>query len=318
MVLVFSPLFLPGQNLPQMSSAHWDPYIYNPAFAGVTGSTQLTAHFRSQWQGIAGQPQTQLLSAYTPVDMINSGVGIVFWGDQIGQVKSQNFTGTYNYIISLPFGVLSVGVAAGIDRKSFFGMDWRAPDGEYGPGIVSHNDPLLSDRKVSGIAPRLDAGLYLITPFAEIGFSSQNISPFSYHAFGVGEDGRTRQTRSYVVQASYFYEYSDEVLVMPSAVIKTNGKLTQVEVGAAVDLRGLLKGGVYFRGYNSSSIDALVLQAGYQFAENAYIYYSFDLGLSGLRKVHDNSHEVSLRYVIDEPLFKVKREKIIYNPRYIE
>lgn len=307
-----------AQNLPQMSSVHWDPYIYNPAFAGVTGNTQLTAHFRSQWQGIEGQPQTQLLSAYTPIDAIDSGVGLMFWGDQIGQVKSQNLVATFNHMLTLPFGVISVGVAAGMDRKSYFGMDWRAPDGEYGPGVVSHNDPLLSDHKVSGIAPRLDAAVYLITPYAELGFSSQNISPFTYHVAGVGEDGKTYQSRSYVVQMATFYDFSDEILIVPSAVLKTNGHLTQFEVGAGVDLGGLLKGGLYFRGYNRSTFDALMFQAGYQFAENAFVYYTFDLGLSGLRKVHDNSHEVSLRYIIDEPLFKVRREKIIYNPRFTE
>ncbi len=312
------PVILFGQNLPQMSSAHWDPYLYNPAFGGITGVTQLTAHLRSQWQGIEGQPQTQMLSAYTPVDMINSSIGIQFWSDQIGRVKSQNFLATYSYLQELPFGILSVGVAAGMDRKAFVGTDWRAPDGEYGPGVVSHNDPLLSEQKISGFAPRIDLGLYFSSPFFEIGISSQNATPFKYIVSGGDNVQGGRQFRSFAFYGNYFYELSETLLLVPSILVKTNGKYTQSEVGAGVDYLGTLKGGLYFRGYNSSSVDALLIQAGYQFAENAYVYYSFDLGLSGLRKVHDNSHEISLRYVIDEPLFKVKREKIIYNPRFIE
>lgn len=312
------PVVLFSQNLPQMSSAHWDKYEYNPAFGGVSGITQITAHFRSQWQSIDGQPQTQMLSAYTPVDMINSSVGIQFWADQIGRVKSQNFLATYSYVQELPFGLVSFGIAAGVDRKSFLGNDWRAPDGEYGIGVISHNDPILSDEKISGIAPRLDLGVYFSSPFFELGISSQNVTPFSYLVSGVQNEEKTYQYRSYVFQGSYFYELSDTWLLVPSLIVKSNGRFTQTEVGAGVDYMGSLKGGMYLRGYNSSSIDALVIQAGYQFAENTYVYYSFDLGLSGLRKVHDNSHEISLRYVIDEPLFKVKREKIIYNPRFIE
>lgn len=317
-ILLF-PAILAGQNLPQMSSVHWDPYIYNPAFGGITGVTQLTAHFRSQWQGIEGQPQTQMLSAYTPVDMINSAVGIQIWADQIGRVKSQNFLATYSYLQELPFGMLSIGIAAGMDRKSFIGSDWRAPDGEYGIGVISHNDPILSEEKISGIAPRLDLGLFFSSAFFEVGISSQNITPFLYIISGEGRSQpEGRQLRSYVLHGSYFYDLSESMLLVPSLVVKTNGTYTQTEVGAGVDYLGTLKGGMYLRGYNSSTIDALVLQAGYQFAENAYVYYTFDLGLSGLRKVHDNSHEISLRYVIDEPLFKVKREKIIYNPRFID
>lgn len=312
------PAILMGQNLPQMSSVHWDPYLYNPAFGGITGVTQLTAHFRSQWQGIEGQPQTQMLTAYTPVDMISSSVGIQIWADQIGRIKNQNFLATYSYIQDLPFGRLSVGLAAGLDRKSFFGTDWRAPDGEYGVGVISHNDPILSEEKISGIAPRLDLGIYFSSPFFEVGVSSQNVSPFSYIVSGEGKNQEGRQLRSYVIHGNYFYDLSESLLLVPSVVVKTNGKYTQTEIGAGMDYLGMLKGGMYLRGYNSSSFDALIIQAGYQFAENAYVYYSFDLGLSGLRKVHDNSHEISLRYVIDEPLFKVKREKIIYNPRFID
>jgi len=316
--LVLLPAILISQNLPQMSSGHWDRYEYNPAFGGISGVTQITAHFRSQWQGIDGQPQTQMLSAYTPIDMINSSVGIQFWADQIGRVKSQNFLATYSYLQNLPFGVFSVGIAAGMDRKSFFGTDWRAPDGEYGSGVISHNDPILSEEKISGIAPRLDLGIYFSSPYFDVGLSSQNITPFSYVVSGAENDQKSRQYRSYVIQGSYFYDLSEALLLVPSLIIKTTGKFTQTEVGAGLDYMGSLKGGMYLRGYNSSSIDALIIQVGYQFAENTYVYYSFDLGLSGLRKVHDNSHEISLRYVIDEPLFRVKREKIIYNPRFIE
>lgn len=316
--MVLFPAILSSQNLPQLSSAHWDPYLYNPAFGGITRVTQLTAHFRSQWQGIDGQPQSQVLMAYTPVDMINSSVGIQFWGDQIGRVKSQNFLATYSYIQDLPFGLISVGLSAGMDRRSFFGTDWRAPDGEYGIGVISHNDPLLSEEKISGLAPRLDVGIYFSSPFFEVGISSQNVTPFNYIVSGGDENAGGQQLRSYVFQGLYFYDFSESILIVPSVLVKTNGRYTQTEFGAGVDYLGTLKGGMYLRGYNSSSIDALVIQAGYQFADNAYVYYSFDLGLSGLRRVHDNSHEISLRYIIDAPLFKIQREKVIYNPRFID
>ena len=164
----------------------------------------------------------------------------------------------------------------------------------------------------------MDVGLYFSSPFFEVGVSNQNITPFGYIISGSQASPEGKQLRSYVFQGLYFYDLSETVLLVPSLVVKTNGRYTQTEIGAGVDYLGTLKGGMYLRGYNSSSIDALVIQAGYQFAENAYVYYSFDLGLSGLRRVHDNSHEISLRYVIDEPLFKVRREKIIYNPRFIE
>ncbi|WP_236975388.1 PorP/SprF family type IX secretion system membrane protein [Membranihabitans maritimus] len=307
-----------GQQLPQMSSVHWDKFIQNPAFGGVTGVTQITGHFRSQWQSIEGQPKTQLLSFNTPIDAINSGVGALILGDQIGRVRRQNFMLTYNYMMDLPFGFLSGGMAVGMERLTYNGSDWRAPDGEYGFTTINHNDPILANENISGLAPKLDFGLFFSSQFFEVGLSSQSVLPFRYQLGDQVGNIDARQSRSYLFQASYFYDYTEEILLVPSILVKAGSGLVQTELGVGADYLGVIKGGLYFRGYDSKSIDALIVQAGYQFAENAYAYYSFELGLSGLRKVHDNSHEISLRYIIDEPLFKVKREKVIYNPRYIE
>lgn len=307
-----------AQQLPQLSSIHWDKYAFNPAFAGVTGVTQLTGHFRSQWQSIEGQPTTQMLSFNTPIDVINSGVGFLMVGDQIGQVKRQNWLLSYNYMVDLPFGFLSVGLSAGIDRLVFQGNNWRAPEGEYSPNNVNHNDPILVENRQAGMAPRLNGGIYFSNDFVEVGLSIQNINDFAYGFGGQLQDIQYRQSRSFIFQGSYFYDYDESLLLVPSFVVKKSPNYIQTEIGVGVDYVGMIKGGLFLRGYNSSSIDALIFQFGYQFVKNAYVYYSFDWGLSKLRTVHDNSHEISLRYIIDEPLFKVRREKVIYNPRYID
>ncbi|GAA5221421.1 type IX secretion system membrane protein PorP/SprF [Membranihabitans marinus] len=307
-----------GQQLPQLSSGHWDKYVYNPAYAGSTGVTQFSGHFRSQWQSIDGQPTTQVLTFSTPVDVINSGVGLVILGDQIGNVKRQNILLSYNYMLDLPFGFLSMGLSAGMDRTSFLGNDWRAPEGEYNNLGGNHNDPILSEDRISGLAPQINGGLFFSNDFFEVGVSLQNISPFAYGFGNQLGDITYKQGRSYIFQGSYFYEYNDEILLVPSVLVKKSPNYLQTEIGLGGDYRGIFKGGLYLRGYNNMSIDAAIIQIGYQFIKNTYVYYSFDLGLSKLRTVHDNSHEISLRYIIDEPLFKIQREKVIYNPRFLD
>ena len=38
-----------AQQLPQFTSYQLSPFLYNPAFAGVDGTTQLNAVIRNQW-----------------------------------------------------------------------------------------------------------------------------------------------------------------------------------------------------------------------------------------------------------------------------
>ena len=53
-----------AQQLPQFTSYQLSPFLYNPSFAGVDGTTQLNAVIRNQWSGVREAPQTDVISGY--------------------------------------------------------------------------------------------------------------------------------------------------------------------------------------------------------------------------------------------------------------
>ena len=72
---------------------------FNPAFAGKDGAPTLSALVRTQWIGIDGAPQTQLLTFNTPA--LNGRVGIG------GTIARQTIGVTENYTFRLLCGIFA-------------------------------------------------------------------------------------------------------------------------------------------------------------------------------------------------------------------
>ncbi len=68
-LLFFVSLFVPslGQQVPVFSQHFVNPYLYNPAFAGIDGAFSVFLTYRDQWVGIEGSPVTANLSFHMPL-----------------------------------------------------------------------------------------------------------------------------------------------------------------------------------------------------------------------------------------------------------
>jgi hypothetical protein len=107
------------------------------------------------------------------------------------------------------------------------------------------------------------------------------------------------------------------ISIEPSVFLKSDLIQTQIEFSTLVNYNDNIFGGVSIRGYNSNSIDAVVILAGYKLSERVTLAYSYDLTLSGLKHVSNGSHEVLINYNLNRPIGKGILPKIIYNPRFL-
>ena len=73
--------------------------------------------------------------------------------------------------------------------------------------------------------------------------------------------------------------------------------------------------GAGLRGFSPNTLDGLMTMAGVQIAENISFYYTYTIPLSTLRTATTGSHEVMVRYTINQKLGKGILPPIIYNPR---
>ncbi len=319
-VVVFvSPLF--AQQPAQYSQYMLNKYRFNPAFAGMDNSLSVTGVYRDQWVGLSGRPRTQNLTLHLPFYFLSGGIGINIESSLAGVEHNILVTGTYAYHIQLSrSSTLSVGVSGGFVQKSLDGALIRTPDGQYGPdpGGIEHADALLPRNKETAQAPHFDAGIFLKTERFEAGLSAQSLMemeiPFS---FNNGNDLNIKQKRTYFGYLAYVFDIGSIFTFKPCLLAKSDINQTQLEISGILTYSDNIFLGSSFRGYETNSLDAVVLLAGFKINEKITLSYSYDFTLSGLNQVSTGSHEIVVNYNLNKDIGKGIPEKIIYNPRFL-
>ena len=93
--------FTHAQQLPQFTSYQLSPYLYNPAYAGVDGYTQLNAVVREQWSGVNKAPETKSISMFGPLRNEKMALGGVVVSDKLGAESKNGLQLSYAYHLRL-------------------------------------------------------------------------------------------------------------------------------------------------------------------------------------------------------------------------
>lgn len=312
LVMLLAASRLGAQQTPQYSLYAFNPYAFNPAYAGMENTLIANGVYRQQWSGLEGAPVSQQINAHMPLYAISSGVGLRVENDVVGAHGSTQAAISYNYQLQTAGGtVFSMGVSAGYLQYVLDGTKLRAPEGTYVDPDFSHNDQFLPLGKERAAAPFFEAGIFLMMKKLEIGVSLQPVyAPALSGTFGF-------QPR----QHGYFYgaytiQVQDYLTIKPSVLVKTDLIKTQAEVSFTAQLRANIFAGASYRGFGSKSKDAAVLMAGLKLNDKTTLAYAFDVPLSPLNTVNRGSHELMLRYSLNKPIGVGKLPPVIYNPRF--
>lgn len=302
---------LNAQQEQQVSQASQLKYLLNPAYGGLDYSLSIDAMVRSQWLGLAGAPKMQYLGFNIPTYAISGAMGGELSRYSEGALTHVKITASYNYVSSWSFGFLSFGGRAGLLSTRLDGDKLITATGIYSDGQIIHNDPLLATESVNSIAPYLQLGAYLYSTNTQMGVSIARIPNLAQR---IGSAAISHQVHS-TIFAEYQFEYSDLISILPSILLKSDFNSLQSDVSLQANINGNIFGGIGIRGYNGSSIDALVFTAGMKLGDHYRLSYSYDAGISSLRKVNEGSHEILLNYNLRKLIGISSAPKVEYNPR---
>ena len=313
LLLFLLPYYGVSQQNAYFSQFMFTKYQINPAFGGLESSLSLTAAYRNQWSAIEGNPVTQHIDAHMPLYFLKGSVGISLTSDKLG--AESNLAGgiSYNMVQSFPFGLVSFGARLGLVQKIIDGNVLRAPDGIYIGNTIDHNDPLLSSLKLSGVSPSWSLGAYVVVDDFEGGLS---FGDFPVVSLSVGEANIEKKE----IMTGYFqYNYllNDDIMLHPSLLLRSDFVQTQIDIHIQADWQKRWYGGLGVRGYSSNTLDAIVMTVGLQWNKHYRLSYSYDLGISGLRSVQEDTHEIILNYNLRKKVGGAVNPKIIYNPRFL-
>ncbi len=292
--------FVMAQQQAMFTQYMFNTLAINPAYAGSHETLSATAHFRSQWSGFDGAPQTQSFSAHGPLKRDNVALGLMILHDKVGVTSVTTFAPSYAYRIHQGSNaVLSLGLQANLtNAKSAFS--------QLNP--TSDNDQALN-RDIHKWHPNFGVGAYYYTNKYYVGLSMPMIlkNDFSTDADLSDGDSGAGEMRPYLaLTGGYAYEINPDFVLKPSFMMRTNyaAPLT-VDLNMNVYFIETVGLGVSYRWKESIAAIAEIFVT-----EDIRIGYSYDLILNDINKAANGSHEIMINYK-----FPFTKRRIV-TPRY--
>lgn len=288
----------------QFTHYMYDNLSFNPGYAGLNNAICGTMIFRQQWAGFEGRPQTGLLNIHAPVKFLKGGLGLTYVNDQIGFEKNNMARLSYSYHLSLPTGVLGIGVSAGIIQKSI-NAGWITPD-----GTPWTSDASISTQQDSDLVPDINFGVFYkdLNDRLYMGISATHLGQFTMSTLNL------RNVHHYFITAGYKATLSPDFDLRPSVMVKSDATSTQIDLNVNVLFKRMLWAGVSYR-----FSDAIAPMIGYQnIASNGNtlkIGYAYDVTTSKLKGYSNGSHDIMVNYCfnLDKPVPVMKSK----NPRFL-
>ena len=276
-----------AQQLPQFTSYQLSPFLYNPAFAGVDGTTQLNAVIRNQWSGVREAPQTDVISGYGLLRNEKMGLGATAFKDVAGADSRRGITLSYAYHLRVKNDMsLSLGLSAGF-------LQYRLDHTIINP--YDDGDPVFNSPVLSSVVPTATFGAYLYADnfYASIALPQLLSSTFTvkdeYNDNSLIEGGLTNHI---FVGGGYIKDINDAFTIEPSLLLMLSSPApASVELMTKLTYKDLLWTALSYR-FN----DAACMYIGVDIDDRFYVAYAHDFVTSELSTVTSGTNEFKLGF----------------------
>lgn len=276
-----------AQQLPQFTSYQLSPFLYNPAFAGVDGTTQLNAVIRNQWSGVREAPQTDVISGYGLLRNEKMGLGATAFKDVAGADSRRGITLSYAYHLRVKNDMsLSLGLSAGF-------LQYRLDHTIINP--YDDGDPVFNSPALSSVVPTATFGAYLYADnfYASVALPQLLSSTFTvkdeYNDNSLIEGGLTNHI---FVGSGYIKDINDAFKIEPSLLLMLSSPApASVELMTKLTYKDLLWTALSYR-FN----DAACMYIGVDIDERFYVAYAHDFVASELSTVTSGTNEFKLGF----------------------
>lgn len=239
-----------AQQQPYYTQYVLNPFVYNPALAGIESYWDVKMSYRHQWQGIEGAPRTTYLTVNGPLKPIrysksttgtvpraqkkrksvvrehwknyksiqsHAGVGMTVYNDQAGPLNIYSATVAYAYHVGLsPKLSLGMGLSAGVHG-------YRLNTDALNFGTNNPDDPAVGAMAAQGkVKPEFNFGVWFYSPFYFLGAAAQNVVSYSSVSASAEQlnvfDGRL--VPHYSISAGYKFILNEDYSLLPSMVMR--------------------------------------------------------------------------------------------------
>ncbi len=272
-----------SQTLPRVYNQFFmNPYVYNPAMAGVEGHTVLFFMYKNQWSGIDGAPSHSHVNFHVP---LKGGLafGAMAYNEKAGLYSQSGGKVTGGYLIS-------------IDREHFFrfGMSLGAGNNTLNFGeFDSPSDPAFQNLLTNESFLIGDLGFAYHFGHFNVGVAVPSI--FGYDLFTTESTKiNVRPQDNLLFKMNYRGHLGDNIAVEPHLLYRYNKYLSnQLEATVIFHLLHIVWVGGTYR--QDAGFVALL---GAKFWEKMGVGYSFEYGNPNTAALVGGTHEIHIGYHI--------------------
>ncbi|WP_420603082.1 type IX secretion system membrane protein PorP/SprF [Flagellimonas sp.] len=295
LALLLMSYIVSAQQDPQFTQYMYNTLSVNPAYAGSRGHLTALLMHRSQWVGVNGAPNTQVLAVDGPMGN-NVGLGLVLSHDALGPSSEVFVDANFSYTLKLDEN----------DKKLSFGLKGggRLFNVDFTKGLVENPDVAFQNNIENKFFPTIGAGVYYHTAESYLGLAVPNF--FSQDHYEGQEQEIATERLHYFLMGGKIIDLTPDIKFKPAFFVKwVPGAPIIADISANVMLMETFTAGLAYRWDDSFS--ALL---GLQISPDLSVGYAYDLTTSDLRSYTSGTHEVFLRYE-----FKTV-EKRLKSPRF--
>lgn len=284
----------------------------NPAYAGNSGAVEFTGLVRSQWMGIEGSPQTQVLSFSMPAVNNRVGLGANILHQSIGVTNEYTLETAYAYRFPVPRGFLGIGIMASVRmlRVDFSALQGTQPIGldEAVPGDIQ-----------SKLVPNFGAGIYYSGQNFYFGASLPRLLESNID-LSDGDGTISRDVRHFYLMGGVELEVTDGLTLEPQLLLKfVAGAPLDMDLNVMGHFGDRFRTGLSFRLGGSTEGgfgESASLLVGADITEQLMLGLAYDMTLSQLRDFSSGSVEVVMRYYLKRKIETKPEEPD--NPRFFD
>ncbi|MBN2681253.1 MAG: type IX secretion system membrane protein PorP/SprF [Bacteroidales bacterium] len=286
LLLITGIVQVQAQQIQMYSQYMLNDFAFNPAITGTHEYYQARLNNRYQWSGIVDAPKTYILSIYGPHKKQDMGFGGMVYNDVTGPTSRTGFQGAYAYNIRIQNDIrLSFGLSAGLLQFKIDGskITWH-DDGDY------YNEVMYVD-----YVPDATFGMYLYSNTYYAGFSTGQLLGGKVKLYDnvynetLTQGGLNRLKNHFFLMGGYKYKINDDFLLEPGFLIKKMAPTPyEFEINLKTTYKNMVWLGFSFRTHEKS----MPIMIGYNYENQMYFGYSYDLIFSDLKNYTSGTHEI--------------------------
>ncbi|MEQ9300054.1 MAG: PorP/SprF family type IX secretion system membrane protein [Cyclobacteriaceae bacterium] len=270
-----------AQEPPVFSQFFMNPFIYNPAYAGVEGHSVFFLMYRQQWANIDGAPAIYHASFHTPLPN-GIGVGGSVFSQTQGLLTNAGIKGAASYLVNF-------------DRTHFlrFGMS-------IGMGTSSINFDQLDDPTDPAFSNLANDEMYAIGEFGatyhtghfNFGFALPSLFSQEITSQDDFTPIRVKPLDRALLKMNYRGHISDDFAIEPHVIYRySKNSADQFEVATILHIKHIVWAGASYR--QDAGMVGLI---GAKIKEKIGFGYAYEMGKPDIANLTGNTHEIHIGF----------------------